>query len=38
MILAEFDQADRVMAHAMAGRFPKDALASMLTPVRQEEG
>lgn len=33
MILAAFDQADRVMAHAMAGRFAKDALASMLTPV-----
>jgi len=32
MILAAFDQADRVMAHAMAGRFAKDALACMLTP------
>jgi hypothetical protein len=33
MILAAFDQADRVMAHAMAGRFEKDALAGMLTSV-----
>ena len=33
MILAAFDQADRMMAHAVAGRFAKDALACMLTPV-----
>jgi hypothetical protein len=31
MMLAAFDKADQVMAHAMAGRFAKDALASMLT-------
>jgi hypothetical protein len=31
MIRAAFDQADRAMAHAMAGRFAKGALASMLT-------
>ena len=30
MILAAFDKADQVMAHAMGGRFPKSVLASML--------
>jgi len=32
MILAAFDQADRMMAHAVGGRFAKDVLAGMLTP------
>ena len=32
MILAAFDQADRLMARAVVGRFAKDVLASLLTP------